>query len=347
MEKRLFWIDLLRVLACFGVVLFHAGASLLSEWGEIQNTHWSAANFYTNAMRWCVPVFLMISGAVILPKIYGSLGEYLGKRVLRLVWPFMFWNIVYLVMHFYLLWRSGHLSEINPLVETFVRLRDGLSYHFWYIYLIIGLTLFFPILGRWIRAAGEREILYFIAIWLVTVVAATPIVERFMPKIELQYFVGYVGYPVLGYYIANKQWNSPRWVRRIGTAMFVTAGATIITLTHIETQTRGELWTGLLSYLNPVLVIMATGLFLIFRNIDFEKIKPRFMETIRFLSRYSYGTYLVHVLVFNILWHFGIYHSFVHPAVGIPATAVVCFAVSVASVWIVNKIPRIGKYISG
>ncbi len=184
MEKRLLWIDTLRVLACFGVVLLHSGAGLLYEWGSIPDSHWLAANIYGNAVRCRIPVFLMISGAVILPKVYGSLGDYLGRRVMRLVWPYLFWSAVYLPFIVYLMHRVGDPVSLHTVWEVFTGRSTYMTEHLWYIWVILGLNLFFPVLGRWIRSAGEGEIRYFIALWLVAMVVAIPAVADVVPLRE-------------------------------------------------------------------------------------------------------------------------------------------------------------------
>jgi peptidoglycan/LPS O-acetylase OafA/YrhL len=171
--------------------------------------------------------------------------------------------------------------------------------------------------------------------------------EQIVPKIELKYFAGYIGYPVLGYYIMNKKWTNVRRIRWISVLMIVASSTTMVVVTHIMSQAKDRFWGGVVGNMSPLVVLMAVGVFLLFRHLSFEGVNPTFRAVIRFLSKYSYGVYLVHAMVFLVLWHFGIYHSFINPAFGIPVTAILCFALSILTVWAVNKLPYIGKYISG
>ncbi len=152
-NKRLLWIDCLRVLACFGVVWLHSGARMMDDFAGLSGFEWWVCNIYFNSVRCRIPLFLMISGAVILPKVYDSLGVYLRRRVLRLVWPFVFWTLMYIPLRIYLLHRSGTM-DMSYAGFVFTSFRDGISHYYWYIYMIIGLNLFFPILGGWIRRAS-------------------------------------------------------------------------------------------------------------------------------------------------------------------------------------------------
>ena len=72
------------------------------------------------------------------------------------------------------------------------------------------------------------------------------------------------------------------------------------------------------------------------------------MKLINFISKNSYGIYLVHMLVLHLLEsRLHIKWDWVAPAFGIPATAIICLFVSAVVIAGINKIPVIGKYISG
>jgi len=68
---------------------------------------------------------------------------------------------------------------------------------------LLGLYLFFPIIGKWISKSNKHEIKYFLGIWLLTIFAHLPFVKKLMPNIEISYFSGYIGFPILGYYLSK------------------------------------------------------------------------------------------------------------------------------------------------
>ena len=66
-KSRVFYYDYLRIVAIFAVVIIHVSSQ---NWyvTDVNTIAWSAFNFYDSIARWGVPIFLMISGALILKK---------------------------------------------------------------------------------------------------------------------------------------------------------------------------------------------------------------------------------------------------------------------------------------
>ncbi|MDR2010675.1 MAG: acyltransferase family protein [Bacteroidales bacterium] len=348
MEKEnLFWIDCLRVLATFCVILLHTAASILYQYGNISNFNWWVGNIYDGIVRFCVPVFLLISGALILPKTYSNLKEYLNKRVLRIVLPFLFWSIIYISESLFKMFRNNEILSFEECVKYFLtQIRDGASHHLWYVYLIIGLYLVFPLISKWLKNSNFNEIKYFIIIWGITILAHFPIVRVFLPNIELQYFSGYIGFPILGYLFMVISCKDRKKMRLISILLILVGTFITIFGTFILTKQKGYFVHSFYDYLSPNVTLTAVGVFLFFRYSDFN-VNKIFSSVIQFFSKFSYGVYLVHVLILSYL-EMGFSHLFInnHPIINIPITSLLCFAISTIIVWFINKLPY-GKYISG
>ena len=340
------WIDSLRVSATLAVIFVHVNGDILYQYGSISNLDWWTGNVYGSCLRFCVPIFLMISGALILPKSYKSLGEYLKKRVLRILFPFLFWSIIYVARLIFIKLNQG---EYMTFTENLKFICDKLfmssaSVHLWYIYLIIGLYLFFPIIGKWINNSSKREIEYFIGIWFITLFLPIPLVKDFIPHIELSYFSGYIGFPILGYYLTkfNFEFNQKKliYILLILTGFLITLFGT-----YFDSERRGHFeLMAFYNYRSPNVALLSIGIFLLFK--DFVQCSAKTSSVILFFSKYSYGTYLIHVLVLVILSKVGFTYSFIHPIIGMPVTSVLCLIISTIMIWGVNKLP-FGKYISG
>ncbi len=281
----------------------------------------------------------MISGTLILSKKYNNITEYLKKRVLRILFPFLFWSIIYILKELFCKFNNGEeLNLIQIILFFFVKIKNGASIHLWYIYMIVGLYLFFPIIGKWLHNSNKYEIRYFLIIWILTILVQIPFFDKITPKIELGYFSGYIGFPVLGYYL-NK--ISLKINNKVTIGLTITGVLITIFGTYFMTNQIGFLYEGFYDYLSTNVMITSIGIFLLFKNsINFNS------STINFLSTYSYGVYLVHFLVLWLLEEIGFTCSFVNPIIGIPTVTSLCFIISTSIIWAVNKLP-FRKYISG
>ncbi len=91
--QRIAYFDVLRILATFAVIVLHLSAQHWAD-TDVYSRAWQAFNLYDSAVRWAVPVFVMISGALFLSGSQ-SIGHILKKNVSRLVTAFIFWSALY------------------------------------------------------------------------------------------------------------------------------------------------------------------------------------------------------------------------------------------------------------
>ncbi len=95
-KTHVVWLDVVRLIAMFTVVCchctdpfnFYPGDSPII--GDIK--FWGAA--YGAFLRPCVPLFVMITGALLLP-VREETSIFYKKRILRVFWPFLIWSVIY------------------------------------------------------------------------------------------------------------------------------------------------------------------------------------------------------------------------------------------------------------
>lgn len=336
------WLDHLRALAIFSVILLHVAAPLLTRFDASALHVWWVANVYDGLVRFCVPVFLLMSGALILPKDHGTISDFLAKRLSRIILPFLFWAAIYIALALYAAYTSNATFTLHSALQlTLQKLLHGPALHFWYVYMIIGLYLLFPLLGKWLRASTNSEIRYFLCIWLVTSVAAFPAIQAYVPEIELIYFSGYIGYPVLGYYLTDRvAVHLPR-TRHVAMAMLLMGWAVTIIGTFYRSSLQGQFDAWFYKYLSPNVIMASCGVFLLFQDRPLPA-----NRTIAFISKHSYGIYLNHMLFVWAIHAVGLTQYSLHPVISIPLISILCLALSAPVVWLVGKLPY-GKYYAG
>lgn len=192
-KRRLAWIDCMRWLAMFLVVMCHACDPFNCTPDAVKNPDglfWGA--FWGSMLRPCVPLFVMITGALLLPVREESLGAFYRKRIPRVLIPLLIWSALYTLFP----WFSGLITAgeeaAKALTTTFFpysgfmnggngptsSLADALknlaavpftfnsfSVHMWYVYMLIGLYLYLPIFSAWVRNASMKSKRTFLCIW--------------------------------------------------------------------------------------------------------------------------------------------------------------------------------------
>lgn len=150
-RRRLLGFDLIRALAIIMVVVDHACKSLPHSDPVLIDV----------LMAPDAVLFIMLSGALLLP-VEGSWAEFFARRFRRVFVPYLIWTCVHLL----LLLAQGEM----PLRWIATMLRwSWLTPYFgvgWFVFVIMGVYLFMPVLSPWIARATRRQLEYYVAMWL-------------------------------------------------------------------------------------------------------------------------------------------------------------------------------------
>lgn len=202
-------LDLLRIAAAFAVVLLHVAAVVMSD-RSVTLVQWWAGNIHEVISRWCVPVFIMISGALLLDDHRPfAPGQFYRRRVARLLWPLIFWSVAYLIYR--------HVHDHTNRTTLFIDTLHGEPYtHLWFLYMLIGLYAATPLL-RIVVANSDRATLTITAalIFLIAFVdrtasaTLTPFTAEENTHTFLVLWLPYTAYFLMGYILI-------KWPFRIG-----------------------------------------------------------------------------------------------------------------------------------
>jgi surface polysaccharide O-acyltransferase-like enzyme len=353
-KEHIAWLDLVRFVAMFTIVCCHCANPF--NWvpddapviGDIK--FWGA--IHGSMLRHGVPLFVMITGALLLP-VRGDASSFYRKRIGRVFFPFLIWSVIYCLFPMVAGWLGGREQFIRSFFpyagDDFMDQSLSVSLkhiamipfnfstvcvHLWYIYLLIGLYLYMPVFSAWVEKASERAKLWFLAAWGVTTLL--PYYTYFAGDIwgvcswnsfgMLYCFAGYNGYLLLGHYLRNCNWSVKK-VIYLGIPMFM-AGYCITCfgyrhMTGISgyTESMAELfWTN-----NSINVALMT--IPVFMACKAIKITERAKRLLANLTLCGFGIYMIHyffigpaVLLMRALG--------VHLGLQIPLAAVVAFGVS-------------------
>ncbi|MDW0108870.1 acyltransferase [Sporosarcina aquimarina] len=333
--KRLIYLDWLRILAALAVVTIHVSAGVVMDDAQKYESPWMAGNFFESISRWAVPMFVMISGALMLSsKKQISTAMFLKKKLAKILIPLFAFSVIYYANEV----RKGEISySIGDFIKRLA--TDDIMYHLWFLYMIAGLYLITPLLKILIQNAKRKDIEYFIVLWLFASVISKAI-EYFIGytfKIELFFATHYIGYFVLGYYLFTYDFRA-RW-RVLMYIGGVAGWVTTFFMTYHESlkidEPLEQFWYDEHS---PNVLLTAVALFMLFKSTKIGEVKLPWIGKV--ISEASFGIYLIHVLVMQTLYEkFEFVWFNLHPVVGIPYKTVLVVSISTILVIIIKKVP--------
>jgi surface polysaccharide O-acyltransferase-like enzyme len=336
-KVKLDWADGLRLFAACSVIFLHVAATGVLHYGQISMANWWTCNLYDSAVRSCVPLFLMLTGALLMPR-ETSLTQFLSKRMTRLLFPAAFWSVIYLAYHYFLR-DTGAPRGLAPTIKwLYGTMQQKPEFHFWYLYEIVGIAAFLPLFGRAVRAATDQELFYYLSIWATTLFGNYPSIGQYAIHIDLVYFSGYLGYLVAGYAIATRQikLNKSLVVLAIAIGYLFTVWQTY------HATAAGHFIETFYNPLAPNVAIMALGIFYLFR---YANLKP-ITGLGAIIQQNSYNIFFAHILVLLLLARVGITEFIMNPVVGVPLLSLACLAICIVLALGIRK-SFLGKYIAG
>lgn len=125
-SKRIFYLDALRAAAILSVIVVHVYAvtrmHVMAEYSMIPSMKWIFSQITGNSFRFGVDLFLMLAGALSLGRIW-TIREFLGKRIPRIVGPFVFWGlvtgIIAVVISYYFGFKFLYNFDANSILHFF------------------------------------------------------------------------------------------------------------------------------------------------------------------------------------------------------------------------------------
>lgn len=339
---RFYYLDYLRIYATIAVITIHVSASIVSANPlETDLFRWFSGNFYETFARASVPIFVMISGALLLNDNRSlPILQFLKKRISKVFIPLVIWSIIYYLAGAY---SNKYVFSINDFIVKFF--NGNIIYHLWFMYTIVGLYLITPLVKILVRNSNKKDVEYFLGLWIFTSVVGKFMIYLFgfSLKMELFFVTNYVGYFILGYYLVKYQLSKKNIIISQISMVFGLLGTFF--LTYFGTINNGgmldQYWY---EYHSFTVVMISIGIFTLFKDILFKS-KIDINSKLSWFSQSSFGIYLVHVMVLNYLYSliFGKIWNNIHPFIAIPGNVALAIIISSIITFIIQKIPLLKK----
>jgi len=328
--------------------MLHAANDLtIQQINDLEIWRWCIVDVYQSIGRMGVPLFVMLTGALLLaPSKNEELGVFFKKRFARIGLPFVFWAVAYFLWAIYV--ENQQVSN-----SFFVQgILTGPYFQFWYLYMLMGLYLLTPILRLMVAQASEKLYRYFMAIWFVGV-SLVPLITTFSSydvNPNLFAIPGYVGYFVLGAYLVNVRIRRKYLVALLALGIALTAIGTF----QVSRTIGGGTSFYFQEYLSPTMILASISFFLLLNTfrapIELAYAKPSWRRRIMAaISENTLGIYLFHMMIIytlqNGLLGVTLNGNTVNSIIGVPLMVAIVLLVCLAVLVPLKKVPVLKRLI--
>lgn len=364
-KDRLFYLDVLRVIAIISISLNHAFNRSYSYIYSDQFIGFFAFSLEHNIFKTVVylfsrvgvPFFFMISGALLLQKRMDTAEDvrrfyrhnFLPLLIVTEVWLFlMYWFIVFTEPDNTILAESGFGGALLGMVKTMLFVDQVTLGNMWYMPVILGIYAFLPFMAMAVQRVKSPSLWALPLGILLVVVMLIPDLNGFFHLLGWDYsanfalgyenvFPQYLLYVFAGYFLSEgllKNWSDG--------ILFAVCAVSIVALCGYQLFAFSCAYDFLVSYESAGMLFCAVVLFeLVRRKADLLKWARR---GITYLSKIAFGIYFVHIVLMETMyWYLDL--SGLDEPIALALLWNVSFFGSVLLIWALSKIPLFKKYL--
>lgn len=341
-SNRIVYLDLLRVLSIFSVIVIHIASE---NWHitDVTSFDWQVYNFYDSLSRWGVPVFVMISGTLFLSRNIPIKTLY-TKYIRKTVMLFIIWSFGYAFLFKIIVKHS-----LRGFVVSFLRGH----YHMWFLFMIVGLYMIIPFLRVIIQ--NKKLVKYYLLLsffFALVIPQSLSIISVFSEKyglaaqklvdnVNLYFVLGFSIYFILGHYINTI--SISRQLQRCIFILGIISFISTIILSSAVSIYKKEPVDVFYNYKSVNVFFESISVFTLFKSkLNKVHLSQRSLSIMKNLSKYTLGVYLVHPFYITVLikvTHFS--STSMSYVFFLPLLSIVVFVISYITSALLNHIPFI------
>ncbi len=324
-HQRLLWADIARIVAIYLVITLHS--AVLPEKLDLQ--HFDLRLITHSIPNACIPLFVMLSGALLLGK-KETYQTFFKKRLTRILVPWFAWTIVFVSIQ-----GTGFIATLQS---------------FWFLPMINCLYLVTPAMRLFIQHSKSRDTLAIVVLWFLGVsvlpyIHNTPAFPLSVDNGLVRQVIDYFGYFLLGYVFVTIKVPRPKLLSGVlilGGIIWSTIGTIAFSM-----ATNNLLSHEYYRYIAPSTVLLSAGIFLtIYSFTKGKTIKnPYLNKLVISVSTAALAIYFIHPLIQQLFTHFfGKYNVIAFfPPFDAYLNGLIIFTASFGVLWVVFRIPIVRR----
>lgn len=350
LQKRNINLDILRIMACFFIVLAHV-SSVGCE-NPTSNINWCLSHLFNSLGHSGTILFLFISGSLLLSEDYRfDPGKFFRRNFLTLLAAYVCWLVIY---HAVGLIQRGDYSPAVLKDAVLNVIYGNASYHFWYIPMLLGVYLLLPMF-RAIARAGKKTVAYLVILFLViSVLFPTLFYFEFPYKYLLSSVVNripftlvnhYAGYFFMGYLLSLLQKENciPR-PRLTGTLLLLSGLALALLGDSALSIGNGYPSVAMNTLFSLPLCMIAAGVYLLVCSLRLRE-RPKTAALLLRVSGLTFGVYMLHPLIVTQVMRLTGGLSGLSALLTVPLDTVISFLCSLLISFLLSLIPGVRRWL--
>ena len=312
-RKRIIYLDLLKVIGIFLMIANHCVDNVTPmERAEPWYNLWGSV--YNSFTRPAIPLFMMVTGILLLPT-HMEMSEFYKKKISRVLIPFFLWCTLYNLFP----WFTGVIGCDASVINLFFKWADPsqawsdalynvvmIPFNFspftpqmWYVYLLIGIYLYLPVFSAWVEKSDKKSQRIFLSIWMVSLFI--PYLRNYLTHNLwgecswnefglFYYFAGFTGYLLLGHHLVKYPLQLSK-MKKYLLALVTFAIGYVITVTGFKDATavpgQSEAMVELFfTFCSPNVALMSFAIFILCQDVTFKSAKVN-----SFITNFSICTF--------------------------------------------------------
>ncbi len=343
--------DVLKSICCICVIVIHTASHSISTL-DTHSFGWYSALFWGVLCRFAVPIFFMVTGALLIdPARELGIKRIFTRYFLRILACLWFWSFIYILYFFaadYIFYRTYSPTWFIDAVKGVLNFHH--HFHLYYLQIILLFYVLLPILRGFVKGSSRSTLLYALIVWFALGILL-PYLFNFYPFTMLygipgQYPISMAyaacGYCLLGYYI--KSANIERRHFRYFAAVYLVGFFGIAIPTVLVSHASGETYLDLLEAFTPGATVMSVGVCGMVTAYCRGKTEEDMPLAVR-LSKASFCIYLVHHFFVMALRQLLAESYCTLPIITVPAMTALVFGLSILVYLVLRRIPIVNKYL--
>lgn len=359
MKHRILNADVLRVLALFAVVGIHLLNPIYARPDFFNGKFWWICFLLNALFRASVPLFVLLSGYLLLGK-PTTIAANLSRTWKRILVPLISFFLIGTAFKAFLAFDRGSIFDVTT---VFHNLSTASGSYLYFLVIIAFLYVLIPLLQRVFQKDREDISGYMIKVFFCTAVLAT--IARYTSlrtgDIFNTFTIGFmwIGYFLLGYWIRLHQEELVKYRRRFlmmfGVGFLITLGLGYWSWAQHWAGNDALFISGITypeEYLSINVIMMSVAVFVLILTTRLPSLitnNAKIVRLITILSELSFGVYLIHVVVMDILNNFFGITADSPLMPGLPAYVLInsclTLALSLSLTAVVRKTPYLRKIV--